>query len=556
VTSDRQGRGSPDSSVSRREDDRLGRWNLAETIYRLIRECPRHWSPRIGLYGRWGEGKTSVLHFLESIARRDGVPVLWFSPWKEKDRDELWSAFSRALEERLGYRLPKRQRARRKIARWTARLVSWGSPAREAVGASAAGLPAVGLPPEAAEVAKVLLTFAQTLGSSAATAPAPNREDVERQLLALPASARLIVFIDDIDRGEAGLMPHLLLALREVFDLPGCVFIVAFDPRTIADALPATHPGWRATPEFLEKIIQFSFWLPSPTREELRALVEEESTNIPALDKAALTEIVDLLPPNPRRLKDFFRGLWRLHPLLRRHDPDEVPWMALLIIELMRALSPTGTQQLFRSDLFRQKLAVSGFFRLDTKDQHGTKVTAEAKEEAGRILARAECPSDVQAELIGLIDAFRDRVGAIAEEVVRYWAQLDERPPIFTWNEFNALVASWDGSAEQLRGLVEHHVGTLGFTLEATYKELFETALNVRGTALAAAAEDTLDTAIAVQMDKADIGLAMARIIVCDVKGFSKKPNILAATHFKLLLDQFKHWVRIPTIVITQSDRS
>ena len=34
--------------------------------------------------------------------------------------------------------------------------------------------------------------------------------------------------------------------------------------------------------------------------------------------------MVGALPENPRKLKEFFRSLWQLAPLIQRHDTDEV----------------------------------------------------------------------------------------------------------------------------------------------------------------------------------------------------------------------------------------
>jgi len=496
---------SPDSPVSRREDDLLRRWNLAKTIYDLVRGCPREWSPRVGLYGGWGEGKTSVLNFIESLARGDGVPVFWFSPWNAQDRVELWKAFSAELERRLGYRPGRERRARRWVAaKWRRVSPFLGAAAKIPAGA----LPAE-LPPHSAEILKGVFFLTETLLPTLTKETSPQRQDVERQLLAIPGDARLIVVIDDIDRGNAELMPHLLLALREVFDLPGCAFIVAFDPRTIADALSSAHPGWKPTTEFLEKIIQFPFWLPAPTRQDVLALAREEVKAFPGVvvDANALGEVADLLPANPRRLKDFFRGLWRLSPTLARHDASEVKWMTLFIIELMRSLSPAATQALFQDEKFREDLGTATFFPQETEP--GAKVIKELREHAAKILTDIKCPDDVLAGMLRLVDAFRDRTSMVTGSNIAYWAHLDDKPPIFTWKEFNALVAAWrsNPSAARLAGLVEAQTRVVGCPAEAAYRELFETAVIYRGDAINRAAEVVVDEQIGVEMDQADIGL-------------------------------------------------
>ena len=108
------------------------------------------------------------------------------------------------------------------MRRWAARQVRRWIPFLRVAAANvpAGALPAE-LPPHPAEILKGVFSLTETLLPTLTKDTPPQRQDVERQLLAIPGDARLIVMIDDIDRGNAELMPHLLLALREVFDLPG-----------------------------------------------------------------------------------------------------------------------------------------------------------------------------------------------------------------------------------------------------------------------------------------------------------------------------------------------
>lgn len=64
-----------------------------------------------------------------------------------------------------------------------------------------------------------------------------DQASVERFLHKLPAQRRLVVIIDDLDRAAPEVVPHLLLALREVFDIRECAFVLALDPRILAKGL-------------------------------------------------------------------------------------------------------------------------------------------------------------------------------------------------------------------------------------------------------------------------------------------------------------------------------
>ena len=263
------------------------------------------------------------------------------------------------------------------------------------------------------------------------------------------------------------------------------------------------------------------------------------------VDAGSLGEIADLLPANPRRLKDFFRGLWRLSPTLARHDASEVKWMPLLLIELMRSLSPAATQALFQDEKFREDLAMATFFPEDPKTKRGAEIIKELRDHATTILNGIKCLDDVLGGLLRLVDAFRDRTSMVAESNIAYWAHLDEKPPILTWKEFNALVADWrpDPTAASLARLVETQTKVVGCSAEAAYRELFETALMYRGNAISKAADDVIVyEQIGTEMDEADLGLSLLRVVICDLHGFSRQPNVLTGAHFRQLFEQFAHW--------------
>jgi predicted KAP-like P-loop ATPase len=82
-----------DAAVRRREDDFLNRWPLAKEIYGIAITGPQDWSVRVGIYGEWGTGKTSVLEFISEMAKQDGQILVRFNPWEHSTKDSLWRSF-------------------------------------------------------------------------------------------------------------------------------------------------------------------------------------------------------------------------------------------------------------------------------------------------------------------------------------------------------------------------------------------------------------------------------------------------------------------------------
>ena len=85
---------------------------------------------------------------------------------------------------------------------------------------------------------------------------------------------------------------------------------MGLDPVIVSNALSEVHAGWGKTPEFLEKIIDFQFWLPPIHDDDVHRLLDQELKGSPInLDRHALADVAHLLPINPRKLKRFLRGL-------------------------------------------------------------------------------------------------------------------------------------------------------------------------------------------------------------------------------------------------------
>ena len=81
--------------------DALRRSTIARTIYDLIATGLPGEPLRIGIYAAWGEGKSTVLNFIEFFCGQADIPVIWFNPWAAKDPASLWRSFSREVREKL-----------------------------------------------------------------------------------------------------------------------------------------------------------------------------------------------------------------------------------------------------------------------------------------------------------------------------------------------------------------------------------------------------------------------------------------------------------------------
>jgi hypothetical protein len=390
------------------------RWPIATAISRVIAASPAPWSTRVGLYGRWGEGKTSVLNFLEAQQREAGHIVIRYNPWGAASEEEVWRGFGGRLIEALhahGVRLGLAARLRHHAKAWRlglARWLRWGGQA-----AAAAQVPGAAL---GGEVAAGLVE--KHLGLT--------REDVDRLCAGL-GERRVVVFIDDLDRADPALVPRLLLVLRELLDFARFAFVLAFDRRIVVNALAQHHQAWgRPGDRFLDKVIDFPFELPQPTQEQVQALVTDLHAKLcPFVPIDALLRLLPLLPHNPRRLKLLLRMLSSMREEALRHEPGELDWDVILLFTLIRAESDA---------LARQLLAQA--------EEAGPAATPRPEDLAGLRAAHPEASDDPE-RLRALLRAWHERPADTPAGRLRDQALFALAPHAITAGEFKAFFLRW-----------------------------------------------------------------------------------------------------------------
>ncbi|MDH3443533.1 MAG: KAP family NTPase, partial [Deltaproteobacteria bacterium] len=517
-----------DLPVSRREEDFFDRWRLASELWQIAGKAPKDWSVRVGVYGRWGEGKTSVLKFLEQFAKCDGDIVAWFNPWSIRNRDDLWNGFAGAIFGRLeeeGIRVT-------------------GSGAVKIKKAGRIFVDPIQKASELNQTAKVIVGGALSLFGKLLNADS----DTFKQIRAGLGDRRLIVIIDDLDRAEPKLLPELFLSLREVLDLPGFSFVLAFDVDVVARALAEEYKAWGKGEEFLEKIIDFPIALPVPSDQQLRKfLFTQLVKECPFVKYSALEDLFQLLPKNPRKLKLFVRHLWTLRNQISRHDDWELDWPTLFIWQLLKIESAKFcTVFMGDSDIFSELIKWRFRRELAKTNEENREDDAVRKKVRFVLSVSKIVGDDPRADRIEkLIEALAQKTNANDPGHLRYQFHTIDRPHAITWKEFNEAFSLWVKTRDlkPIDSWIRQHSAVQAAEFPQTAQELFDTAVQHRrkklDDAASAIGEDHYESHMRVSSDALELLKALVQeSLPCVGREFFRN-----ARNFAALLSMTEPWL-------------
>ena len=320
-----------DAPISDPAKDAFDRWPFAQRIGDTIAKRTDPASLCIGIYGRWGEGKSTVLQFIERhLSEHTDIRIIHFNPWRFRTEEDLFMGFFGALAGGIGGSIKtKRERAAKAVAPYTKLL-------------SPVSVGAFGVHVSAAQLAKGL--------AEAATA---DMETLKGRLdkLIKESKKKLVIFVDDIDRMDRAQVHAVFKLIKACGDFLYTTYVLAFDDKAIAAALGTQYGEGdvRAGHDFLEKIVQVPLHVPAASEASLRQFCLTE------LDRALAAAHVELSEDDAQAfVNGFDRGFGRALTtprMAKRYGnalafslpflAGEVSTVDLLLVEAMRVFFPS-----------------------------------------------------------------------------------------------------------------------------------------------------------------------------------------------------------------------
>lgn len=325
----------PDEPIKSDAQDTLDIGEFVNLIQSSIHETE---TPFVyGVLGDWGSGKTSAMRLLQRKIADDlengikpTVPI-WFNAWQYENEVNiiypLLYAIKKDYEQRLTFREENHkfgEKFRDVVATSTLALTDTvlrvatkhftGEAVKldeviqhlEKVKEQANGLDKV-LSQWADQVGNIHTSFQNLLEAYAG--------DIAAQRLAFSEkNVRFIILVDDLDRCLPETTIAVLENIKNYLTVDRCIFVLGLNPRVVYQGIRIKYKGLEVSgQEYLEKIINYSFYVPEPELNQVADFCKEQLMELVLEDnkkhhyKNYFTEFGKIMQEcnftNPRKIK-------------------------------------------------------------------------------------------------------------------------------------------------------------------------------------------------------------------------------------------------------------
>lgn len=200
----------------------------------------------IGLFAKWGAGKTSIVKMAKKRLRESGARVRFvdFNPWTTRRTESLSDELMKVLADSLN--------DNESVSRSTLRLFGWKF-SRSGFGSTLQMLPSGG------DFFKAIIGWFSDVNEI--------KDNLDKELTKIASDYRIVVVIDDVDRLSSEEIVELIRLIKSDADFKNVTYLVVADEDYLASAIGDYVPsvsddGSESGRNFLEKIFPVELHVP------------------------------------------------------------------------------------------------------------------------------------------------------------------------------------------------------------------------------------------------------------------------------------------------------
>lgn len=348
-----------DLPITKSKDDLLGRSQFSANLGQSLIDWTDEASIVVGLYGEWGSGKSSVINlsceYIQDLfkGKRKKPIIVYFNPWNFSEQEKLVSTFLHELAKSISH--TDSSKTAKKVGE---ELIAYSHlfsetlriPLELAVSVTPYGhilLPVVKL---IGKVFKQSGEATKSWGELKEKTVEQYKDDLSKYIRKL--NRKIIVVIDDIDRLNNKEVRQIFQLVKQNASFPGLIYLLPFDRGKVAKALDRE---WFPGDEYLEKIVQIPFDIPTIEQVKLDRLLTKELNRIIKPFPQTAWDQKHWLNIYYGGLQPFFSSIRQIKRFVNSiefnllHIPDEVNLVDFTTLEVIRVFVPKIYGQVWKN---------------------------------------------------------------------------------------------------------------------------------------------------------------------------------------------------------------
>ncbi|HMS93242.1 MAG TPA: P-loop NTPase fold protein [Candidatus Saccharibacteria bacterium] len=248
-----------DRPIETPNEDQFGRLSFARNVIKIISSFGIDENFVIGLYAKWGMGKTSTINLIQSeLDSSKNLEGIYVNAWTLGGSTEkiLWDILEKISYATTGTTTQSRLK---KLGKSLDKLSKAELPFGIETDVDIIGEGHNETKLSSGKIANTIGYVGRILASGDAIKHA--KEKVEGSIKA--KGIKMVVFIDDIDRLSKDQIADIFRLISNIANYEGVTFVLAFDKEYVSAALEDQLPKRQKGDDYIEKIVQVPLHLPA-----------------------------------------------------------------------------------------------------------------------------------------------------------------------------------------------------------------------------------------------------------------------------------------------------
>jgi len=349
-----------DKPISQLTDDKLNRKTFVKALAVEIENIKDRDCSVVGLYGKWGSGKTSIIKLLDEELQTKYFFTAYFNPWRYRSEDIL-------LKE-LFLKILEGAQSDKKLESSIQELGKLFDDYSQYI-----SVPKVSFWGIALDFTNPIKGMGKSIGKLLKGNDSFDNKKKKINEVLTNLALPLIIFIDDVDRLDVIEIQSLFKLIKLTADFNNLIYVIAFDDEMVSKALAKNYgTGELADGKgFLEKIVQLPLRIPFINDQErfdytiniLNVWLNTSTINLPDKYQPDFIQkfkgLHDKFIKTPRDSKRLINSVSFSYQCLK----NEVCIYDIILLETIRIFAPLVFDELisFKSHLFSSLSGQNGY---------------------------------------------------------------------------------------------------------------------------------------------------------------------------------------------------